>query len=86
MYRMLSAPRARTTEARGKKPEARGMMTEDNYKKPRIRTYRDLFCYTKGFELAMEVFRMTARFPKEERYSLVDQMRRSSRSIPVNGL
>lgn len=34
--------------------------------------------------LAMEVFRLTARFPKEERYALVDQMRRSSRSVCGN--
>jgi len=34
--------------------------------------------------LAMEVFRLTARFPKEERYALVDQMRRSSRGVCGN--
>ena len=34
--------------------------------------------------LAMEVFRLTARFPKEERYALTDQMRRSSRSVCGN--
>ena len=34
--------------------------------------------------LAMEVFRLTTRFPKEERYALVDQMRRSSRGVCGN--
>ena len=37
-----------------------------------------------AYTLAMEVFRLTARFPKEERYALVDQMRRSSRGVCGN--
>ena len=44
-------------------------------------TFRDLIVYKKAFELAMEVFEMTKNFPKEEKYSLIDQIRRSSRSI-----
>lgn len=43
-------------------------------------TFRDLIVYKKGFELAMEIFEMTKSFPKEEKYSLIDQIRRSSRS------
>ncbi len=35
-------------------------------------------------DLAMEVFRPTMAFPSEERFSLVDQVRRSSRSVPAN--
>ncbi|MGC4037298.1 MAG: four helix bundle protein [Chitinophagaceae bacterium] len=44
-------------------------------------TFRDLIVYKKAFQLSMEIFEMTKAFPKEERYSLIDQMRRSSRSV-----
>ena len=46
--------------------------------------YRDLKVYKLAYKLAMEVFAITKTFPKEEKYSLVDQIRRSSRSVPVN--
>lgn len=44
-------------------------------------SFRDLTIYKKAFELAMEIFEVTKGFPKEERYSLTDQIRRSSRAI-----
>jgi four helix bundle protein len=47
-------------------------------------TFRDLIVYKKAFELAMEVFEMTKGFPKEEKFSLIDQIRRSSRSVCAN--
>lgn len=40
--------------------------------------------YQKSFEIAMEIFEITKSFPKEEIYSLTDQIRRSSRSVTVN--
>lgn len=43
--------------------------------------YRDLIVYQKAFALAMKIFESTKNFPKEERYSLVDQIKRSSRSV-----
>ncbi|MBS1613239.1 MAG: four helix bundle protein [Bacteroidetes bacterium] len=46
-------------------------------------TFRDLKVYKKGFALAMEIFKISKQFPKEERYSLTDQIRRSSRSVCV---
>lgn len=46
--------------------------------------YRDLMAYQKGYELAMKIFQLTRRFPSEERYSLTDQLRRSSRSVCTN--
>ena len=46
--------------------------------------YRDLKVYQLSYDLAMQVFTMTKKFPAEEKYSLVDQIRRSSRSIPGN--
>jgi four helix bundle protein len=46
--------------------------------------FRKLKAYQKGFELAMEIFEVSKYFPKEETYSLTDQIRRSSRSVCVN--
>jgi four helix bundle protein len=43
--------------------------------------FRNLTVYKKAFALAMEIFQITKKFPKEERYSLTDQIRRSSRSV-----
>ena len=50
-------------------------------KLPYAESFRDLIVYQKTKELAQEIFRRTASFPKEEMYSLTDQIRRSSRSI-----
>lgn len=44
----------------------------------------DLFPYPKAFSLAMEIFEISNRFPMEERFSLTDQIRRSSRSVCSN--
>lgn len=49
-----------------------------------IKTHRDLEVYQASFDLAMEIFENSKAFPKEERYSLTDQIRRSSRSICAN--
>jgi four helix bundle protein len=49
-----------------------------------IRSYRDLRVYQNAFEAAMEIFEITKSFPAEEKYSMVDQMRRSSRSVCAN--
>jgi len=46
--------------------------------------YRGLKTYQISYALAMEIFTVTKGFPREERYALVDQMRRSSRSIVAN--
>lgn len=48
------------------------------------RGYRDLKVYQLAYKLGMEIFEITKSFPKEERYSLTDQIRRSSRSVPGN--
>jgi four helix bundle protein len=47
----------------------------------KLKGHRDLIVYQKAFALAMEIFHITKKFPKEETYSLVDQVRRSSRSV-----
>ena len=44
-------------------------------------SFRDLIVYRKARELSLVIFRLTKKFPKEETYSLTDQIRRSSRSI-----
>ncbi|MBI4645342.1 MAG: four helix bundle protein [Bacteroidia bacterium] len=49
-----------------------------------IKSYRELRVYQLAFETAMEIFIMTKKFPPEEKYSLTDQMRRSSRSVCMN--
>jgi four helix bundle protein len=43
--------------------------------------FRDLKVFAKAFSLAMEIFKITKRFPKEEKYELTDQIRRSSRAV-----
>ncbi len=45
--------------------------------------FQDLLAYKKSFSLAMKIYEMTKLFPKEETYSLTDQIRRSSSSVPV---
>ena len=45
--------------------------------------FQDLLAYKKSFSLAMKIFDISKSFPKEEVYSLTDQVRRSSRSVPV---
>jgi four helix bundle protein len=49
-----------------------------------IQSHRELDVYELGFEAAMQIFELTKGFPVEERYSLTDQIRRSSRSICAN--
>ncbi len=45
---------------------------------------QSLLAYQKGFDLSMRIFQRTKKFPKEEVYSMTDQIRRSSRSVVVN--
>lgn len=49
-----------------------------------IRSYIDLKAYTLSYSLAMEVFHISLKFPKEEIYSLSSQIRNSSRSVSAN--
>jgi len=49
-----------------------------------IKTHRDLKVYQVSFDIAMQIFQKSKSFPKEERYSLTDQVRRSSRSVCSN--
>jgi four helix bundle protein len=49
-----------------------------------FRGHRDLKVFQVAYRLAMEIFHLTKRFPREEVYSLTDQIRRSSRSVAAN--
>jgi four helix bundle protein len=49
-----------------------------------IQSYKDLKVFQLSYSLAMEIFWITKKFPREELYSLTDQVRRSSRSISAN--
>lgn len=46
--------------------------------------FTELLAYKKSFGLAMEIFSISKSFPTEEKYSLTDQIRRSSRSVTAN--
>jgi len=54
---------------------------ENNTAKREYKGFRDLIVYQLSFQLGMEVFELTKLFPKEEKYSLTDQIRRSSRAV-----
>jgi four helix bundle protein len=49
-----------------------------------IKSHRDLEVYKLAFKCAMEIFELSKSFPKDEKYSLTDQIRRSSRSVAAN--
>jgi four helix bundle protein len=49
-----------------------------------VKDFRELRVYQNAFEAAMRIFHLTKKWPREERYSLVDQIRRSSRSVCAN--
>ena len=49
-----------------------------------LRGYKDLDVYKLSYKMAIEIFEETKSFPKEEKYSLTDQIRRSSRGVPAN--
>jgi four helix bundle protein len=51
-------------------------MENKNYK-----GFRDLKVYELAFKLALEVFELSKSFPKDEKYALIDQIRRSSRAV-----
>jgi four helix bundle protein len=50
----------------------------------KITRHQDLDVYKRSFQAAMRVFEVSKQFPKEETYSLTDQIRRSSRSVCAN--
>ena len=49
-----------------------------------LKNYKELNVWQKSYELCLRIYRITAKFPKEERYGLTSQIRRSVVSIPSN--
>ncbi len=58
-------------------------MNESTLQKP-IEDYKDLHVWQKGMELAKQVSLLTSRFPSEEKFGLMSQMRRAAVSVPSN--
>jgi four helix bundle protein len=73
-----SEDRSQRTEVRIQNSEVRGGMGMA------IKSIKDLKIYTVSYKLAMGIYEITKKFPKEETYSLTDQIRRSSRSVAIN--
>lgn len=59
-------------------------MKDEGRRTKMIGSVRDLDVYRLAFDTAMEIFEITKSFPKEEKFSLTDQIRRSSRSVCTN--
>jgi four helix bundle protein len=57
---------------------------DNKTRKSKVVRHTDLEVYQRAFAAAMEVFRLSKTFPAEEKYSLTDQGRRSSRSVAAN--
>jgi four helix bundle protein len=49
-----------------------------------VKSAKEFIAYQKAYRLAMEVFELSKLWPKDEKYSLTDQIRRSSRSVCAN--
>lgn len=59
-------------------------MDKGEQDKDSIKTHEELIIYQKAFSAAMTIFELSKQFPLEEKYSLTDQIRRSSRSVCAN--
>src|SRR6266478_1027596 len=74
-----------TSEARKYKPTNRSSEDQMSEKRSeRIESAKDLKVYKVAYELAMEIFELTKKFPSQETFALTSQIRRSSRSICLN--
>ena len=62
--------------------DSRGQGVKDSSEM--LKNYKDLKVWQKSYELCLRIYRITAKFPKEERYGLTSQLRRSVVSIPSN--
>jgi four helix bundle protein len=59
-------------------------LSTDAGRRPAIRHFTDLIGWQKAFDLGLQVFERTKTWPRDERFALVDQVRRSSRSVSAN--
>jgi hypothetical protein len=60
------------------------MFSSINLNKMAAKSFKDTKVYKLAYEQAMEIFKLTKNFPPEEKFSLTDQVRRSSRSVCTN--
>jgi four helix bundle protein len=65
-------------------PMGNNKFATDTKTKMAVFNYKQTKIYLKAFEQAMDIFEISKSFPKEEKYSLTDQVRRSSRSVCAN--
>jgi hypothetical protein len=66
----------------GARKETRGQMSEArNQTKGPIRHFSDLLVYRRAFGIGVRVFDLSRAWPSEEKYALIDQIRRSSRAV-----
>ena len=56
----------------------------NNSRQKFVKTHYDLEIFQLSFDAAMRIFELSKKFPREERYSLTDQVRRASRSVSAN--
>ena len=56
----------------------------DSSRQQPIRDYKDLHVWQKAMELAKQIYSLTSRFPSEEKFGLVSQLRRAAVSVPSN--
>lgn len=76
---------SRTKGVNGRKRETvRGRTPNQDNLGGKIRSFRDLNVYQNALDAAMEIYEISKSFPHEERFSLTDQIRRSSRSVCAN--
>ena len=49
-----------------------------------LKNYKELKVWQKSYQLCLEVYRITKKFPKDEQYGLTSQIRRAAVSVPSN--
>lgn len=49
-----------------------------------LKNYKELKVWQRSYQLCLEIYKITKGFPKEERYSLISQIRRAAVSVPCN--
>lgn len=59
-------------------------MDKNDMKRPAAKSFEDLFVWKKAHEFVLSVYKATKKYPKEELYGLVSQMRRAAVSVPAN--
>jgi hypothetical protein len=80
----LKKARGNRQEARGKRNLRYYIRLKEEVKMAEINDFKDLLIWQKGMDISEKCYFLTKNFPKEEIYGMVQQIRRSSVSIPAN--